>query len=43
MLGMAHVDEHIASEVALYGGPQLSWQNKINDNKFKLKFFDHGS
>ena len=36
MLGMAHVDEHIAWEVGLYGGPQLSWQNKIYDDKFKL-------
>ena len=36
MLGMARVDEHIAWEVALYDGPQLSQQNKIHNNKFKL-------
>ena len=33
---MAHVDEHIAWEVAPYGGPQLLWQNKIHEEKFKL-------
>ena len=35
MLEMAHVEDCIACEIALYGGPQLAWQNKIH-NKFKF-------
>ena len=45
MVGLAHVDEHIAGEVGLYGSPQLSWQSKIliHDNKINQISFDHGN